>query len=105
MNALEATAFLPPRVPVAPLDVPEAMLPPAASPGGDFAAWMAREAADTNVRMLEAERQVQRLAAGDTSNLHQVMLRIEEARTHFQLFVQVRNRLLEGYQDLLRMQI
>jgi flagellar hook-basal body complex protein FliE len=104
VNAIEAAAFLPPRVPLAPLDVPDALLP-RASAGGDFAAWMAREVTDTNARVLEAERQVQRLAAGDTSNLHQVMLRIEEARLHFQLFTQVRNRLLEGYQDVLRMQI
>jgi flagellar hook-basal body complex protein FliE len=48
---------------------------------------------------------VQRLASGDTSNLHEVMLGIERARMQFQLLVQVRNRVLEAYQDVLRMQV
>jgi flagellar hook-basal body complex protein FliE len=48
---------------------------------------------------------VARLAAGDTDNLHQVMIALEEAKLSFQLMVQVRNKLLESYQDILRMQI
>jgi flagellar hook-basal body complex protein FliE len=36
---------------------------------------------------------------------HQVMLAIEEARLSFQFALQVRNRLIEGYQELMRMQV
>jgi len=48
---------------------------------------------------------LQRLATGDVDNLHQVMLRLEESRISFQLMLQVRNRLLESYQDVMRMQV
>ena len=95
---IDAIGFLPP-LQALPLDTSTA----AAGPG--FLDWMAREVAATNDRVVEAERGVQRLAAGDTSNLHQVMLGIEQARLQFQLLVQVRNRVLEAYQDVLRMQV
>lgn len=45
------------------------------------------------------------LATGQTENLHQVMLKLEEGRIAFQFALQVRNRLLESYQDVMRMQI
>ena len=77
----------------------------AAASGNDFAAWFSREMAAANSKLVEADRQVQRLAAGETSNLHQVMIGLEDARLSFQLLVQVRNHLLDGYQDILRMQV
>ena len=48
---------------------------------------------------------LQRLASGDVGNLHQVMIRLEESRISFQLMLQVRNRLLESYQEVMRMQV
>lgn len=48
---------------------------------------------------------LQDLAAGRQDNLHHVMLSLEEAKLSFQLLVQVRNKMLEAYQDLMRMQI
>lgn len=60
---------------------------------------------EVDVRIDGAGRQLAALAAGETSNLHQVMLKLEEAKLAFQLTLQVRNKLLEGYQDIMRMQI
>lgn len=48
---------------------------------------------------------LQKLASGDVENLHHVMLRMEETRISFQLMLQVRNRLLESYQEVMRMQV
>jgi flagellar hook-basal body complex protein FliE len=52
-----------------------------------------------------SQADLQSLAAGNVENLHQVMLRLEESRMSFQLMMQVRNRLLESYQELMRMQV
>ena len=46
-----------------------------------------------------------RMAAGDPIDLHEVMLARETASLQFQLAVQVRNKLVEAYQDVMRMQI
>jgi flagellar hook-basal body complex protein FliE len=61
--------------------------------------------AETNQQLMDADQQVTRLALGETDNLHQVMISLERAKLSFQLMVQVRNKFLEAYQDVLRMQI
>ncbi len=58
-----------------------------------------------NRALLQTETDAQRLAVGDVQNLHQVMIHMEEAKASFQLFLQVRNRLLDAYQEVMRMQI
>lgn len=58
----------------------------------------------TNQRLVAADTGVQALATGEAS-LHDVMIQLEESRLSMQLVVQVRNRLLEAYQDLMRMQV
>ncbi|GGY28827.1 flagellar hook-basal body complex protein FliE [Paludibacterium paludis] len=45
------------------------------------------------------------VATGRVGNLHQVMLSLEQSRLRFELFLQVRNRVLEAYQDIMRMQV
>ncbi|MNU06030.1 Flagellar hook-basal body complex protein FliE [compost metagenome] len=58
-----------------------------------------------NRALLRTETDAQRLAVGDVQNLHQVMIHMEEAKAGFQLLLQVRNRLLDAYQEVMRMQI
>ncbi len=79
----------------------------AAQPGGagDFGAWLKGALGEVNDQLARADEGMQRLAAGEAQSLHQVMISLEEARIGVQLLVQVRNRLLESYQDILRMQI
>ena len=45
------------------------------------------------------------LASGDQVDLHDVMIKSEQANITFQLAVQVRNKVLEAYQEVTRMQI
>jgi flagellar hook-basal body complex protein FliE len=58
-----------------------------------------------NEQLMTGQVQLQQLAAGEPVNLHQVMIGLEESRMSFQLLMQVRNRLLEGYQEVMRMQV
>jgi flagellar hook-basal body complex protein FliE len=43
--------------------------------------------------------------SGQNVSLHQTMIAMEEASISFQLMVEVRNKLLESYQELMRMQV
>lgn len=78
--------------------------PVATTNGQSFSSWIAGEISATNRRLIQAENGVQQLALGEPSNLHEVMIRLEEARLSLQLMVQVRNRVLEAYQEVMRMQ-
>lgn len=75
------------------------------APAQSFAAMLAKGVEDVNAAMLRADAMVAQAAVDGGLPPHQVMLALEEARLSFHLALQVRNRLLEGYQELLRMQV
>lgn len=60
---------------------------------------------EVNQELLVSQTNLQQLAVGNVQNLHQIMIQLEESRLSFQLLLQVRNRLLDTYQDLMKMQI
>lgn len=82
---------------------------PAGSPGADalsgFGNWFGQQLSQVNDQLQRADAGLRQLALGDASNLHQVMINLEEARLSFQLLMQVRNRALEAYQEVMRMQV
>ena len=76
-----------------------------ATTGVPFAQMVTKGLGEVNQQLLANQTDLQRLATGDVQNLHQVMIRLEESRLSFQLMMQVRNRLLEAYQDVMKMQV
>lgn len=70
-----------------------------------FSEQLLQEISTVNDKLVTAESALQDLATGKSSNVHHVMLALEDAKLSFQLLAQVRSKLLEGYQDILRMQI
>jgi flagellar hook-basal body complex protein FliE len=45
------------------------------------------------------------LALGQSDNLHQVMIGAERTKLEFELVMSMRNRVLEAYQEIMRMQV
>lgn len=92
---------------IAPLQMPAAPADSAAmqAPGGDFANWFSSQLGDLNNKLAVADHGIQQLAAGDASNLHQVMINLEEAKISMQLVMQVRTHLLDAYRELMQMQM
>lgn len=70
-----------------------------------FSETMRTEFAAANEKLLGAEHALRELAAGKQTNLHHVMITLEEAKMSFQLLAQVRNKVLDAYQELLRTQV
>lgn len=64
-----------------------------------------RELDKLNRTVTGSEALLQDLAAGKTDNIHHVMLALEDAKLTLQMALQVRNKVVEGYQEILRMQI
>jgi flagellar hook-basal body complex protein FliE len=60
---------------------------------------------ELNGQLLSTQADLQGLALGQAENLHEVVIRLEESRISLQLMLQVRNRVLEAYQDVMRMQV
>ncbi|MFC5475497.1 flagellar hook-basal body complex protein FliE [Paraherbaspirillum soli] len=90
-------------------DLGTAALPPqmATSPiqNGSFSNMVLSGLNKVDDAITTADAAVVRFAADGSVPPHQVMLALEEARSSLQLATQVRSRLLEGYQELMRMQL
>ena len=73
--------------------------------GTSFANMLKSLAQDVSVKSAQAGEAVQGVLAGEGVPLHQAVIAAEEASVSFQLMVEVRNKLLESYQELMRMQV
>lgn len=82
---------------------PAALPTRAASPS--FTAMMSDGIEQTNTRLLEASQLTRAFAVGQDIPVHQVTFALEQARLSFELMNQVRTRLVESYQEILRMQV
>jgi flagellar hook-basal body complex protein FliE len=80
-------------------------LGPGVQPGRAFSDFLSEMARDVNAKQASAGEAVNGVLAGENVPLHQAMLAVEEASVSFHLMVEVRNKLLESYQELMRMQI
>lgn len=72
---------------------------------GSFGSMLGNIVSDVNTKQLNAGETVAGLLGGQNVSLHQAMVAMEEANISFQLMVEVRNKLLESYQELMRMQV
>ena len=54
---------------------------------------------------LEAGQATEALMTGQTQNIHQTMVALQEADVSFQLMMQIRNKLVSAYEEIQRMQI
>ncbi len=58
-----------------------------------------------NESQLKAEETVKKFLTGEITDVHTVMIALEEAKLTMQLAVEVRNKIVEAYQELSRMQV
>ena len=75
---------------------------PAADGAGKFFSELVSKVNNVQV---QADKAVQGLASGENKNLHEVMIQVEKASISFQFMSQVRNKALEAYQEVMRMQV
>jgi flagellar hook-basal body complex protein FliE len=61
--------------------------------------------ANTNQQQRNADMAVQQLHGGGERNLHEAMIAIEKADISLRFAVQVRNKAIDAYQEIMRMQV
>ncbi|HEV7318834.1 MAG TPA: flagellar hook-basal body complex protein FliE [Ensifer sp.] len=76
-----------------------------AASGAGFGDMVTQGINHVNQQLMVSQTDLQQLSVGNAQNLHQIMIRLEESRLSFQLMMQVRSRLLEAYQDVMKMQL
>lgn len=78
---------------------------PSSSSGASFSNLLENAVSGIDGKMKAAESEKVKVMTGESSNLHQSMIAMQEASVAFSLMVEVRNKLVESYQELMRMQI
>jgi len=73
--------------------------------GNSFSNVLEQAVHEVDDKMKIASADQNKLLTGETNNLHQAMISIQESSVAFSLMVEVRNKLVESYQELMRMQV
>jgi flagellar hook-basal body complex protein FliE len=70
-----------------------------------FGETLTKAIADVNTLQAEAGKAVDKMVTGEATDLHEVMIAAEKARTSFDLLMEVRNKMLDAYREIMRMQV
>jgi len=70
-----------------------------------FASMLQQGLAQVNALQSAADEAIWRLAAGQADNLHEVMIAVERASIALELTIAIRNKLVEAYHEIMRMQV
>lgn len=70
-----------------------------------FGKYLKEAATNYTESQTQADSMVQHLAVGDKVDIHDVALAVQKAAISNQLAIQVRNRLVEAYQEMMRMPV
>ena len=65
---------------------------------GDFLGHLGQQ-------QVQSQQAIQDLAVGRTDNLHTVVLEVSKADMAFRMFLEIRNRLSDAYQEVMKMQV
>jgi flagellar hook-basal body complex protein FliE len=61
--------------------------------------------AEVNQLQNAADNSIEQLVAGRSRNLHETMIAMEKADISFRLMMEVRNKIIEAYNEVMRMQV
>jgi flagellar hook-basal body complex protein FliE len=98
--------------PIAPISAPVAttglasptpVIGVAPAGGASFMDMIGNAIEGLNTQMVTADNMAMRLAAGEDIDLHQVMVALETASIGLQSAMQVRNRAIEAYREVMAM--
>lgn len=88
-----------PQVPIAPAGTT------ATPPAGGFGQMLDGLVATVDAKQDAAQAATRKILLGDSDQLHQSVIAMQEASIAFTMMVEVRNKLVESYQELMRMQV
>ena len=76
---------------------------PVAGPSGGFTDVLRTAIDRVNQLDLEAGAEIRRLLAGETEDWHRSLLAVQKAELAFEMLLQTRNKVVQAYQEIMRM--
>lgn len=87
------------------IHLPEVGVADAPQRDSSFMQMLGSAASELNGSLIHADGSVRALAAGENIPMQDVMIAMEQAHLKLQFAVEVRNRLIDAYQNLTNMQL
>jgi flagellar hook-basal body complex protein FliE len=75
------------------------------APKPSFASQLQNAIRDVEGLQVKREQAVEDMVTGRTTEVHDVMIAAKESQLAFELLLEVRNKLLESYQEIMRMPV
>lgn len=73
--------------------------------GKTFGDFLAESIGKVNSLQQEANVAMEKLASGESQNLHETLLAVEKAEIAFKMMNQVRTKVIDAYREIMKMQI
>ena len=73
--------------------------------GEAFSKMLSSTIAQVNQAEANGNAAIEKLHTGEAKNLHEVMIAVEEADISIRMLVQMRNKALEAYNEIMRLQV
>jgi flagellar hook-basal body complex protein FliE len=73
--------------------------------GADFSALLKDALSSVNDAQLEADEAVQKVLSGETKDIHSTMIALQKADVSLKLMLEVKNKIVEAYQEVMRTQV
>ena len=73
--------------------------------GASFGDMLKSAISTVNEVQKQSDVEIQKLMAGETQDLHTTMIAVQKADLSFQMMMQVRNKIVQAYQEIMRMQV
>ncbi len=90
-------------LPLPKIGMPQAT--PGAAPSQGFGQMLEGLVGTVEAKTSESQALTRKVLLGDSDQLHQSVIAMQEASMAFTMMVEVRNKLVESYQELMRMQV
>jgi flagellar hook-basal body complex protein FliE len=72
---------------------------------GNFGEMLKDAIGEVNKLQQNADQAVEELATGSSKDIHNTMIALEKAEISFHLMMQIRNKIIGAYQEIMRMQV
>ncbi|MCK4469565.1 MAG: flagellar hook-basal body complex protein FliE [Desulfobacterales bacterium] len=72
---------------------------------GSFSKFLKDKIGEINKLQLDADDTIAKVELSDSGSIHEAMIALEKANISFRTMMQVRNKILEAYQEVMRMQV
>ena len=79
--------------------------PAGAESGTGFGALLKDAISTVNDLSQQSSREVEKIMTGETDDLHTAVIAMQRADVSFQMMMQVRNKIVQAYQEILRMPV